>query len=299
MVSPRCRAGPWRRASGRADRDRTPRAQALPRLVRDQARDAVFEALRRLYSLPRMPTNPYFFVATALSAHSAHGQRRSVWAVPDEEVLEWMEEVALVDGTGGASSIDFPMRGLPHVLRCCDREGLTDLRALLRKFPPACPKPERVEDYDDPECTRVVCMGLQDGCLHRRAWNGAPARMGLRHDIIVDGPEMAGAADVRGYHRGHRRGRRGGVGRAQRQGVLLKPGGRWTLGPTRTRGSGESVVDRGEATRGQDGVRHGRERATSHHKVAMECTVRVRAARHARRRHGTAAAAAAQRAAGP
>ena len=32
-------------------------------------RDAVFEALRRLYSLPRMPTNPYFFVATALSAH--------------------------------------------------------------------------------------------------------------------------------------------------------------------------------------------------------------------------------------
>ena len=158
-------------------------------------RDAVFEALRRLYSLPRMPTNPYFFVATALSAHSAHGQRRSVWAVPDEEVLEWMEEVALVDGTEWCKLDRFSDAwGLPHVLRCCDREGLTDLRALLRKFPPALfPKPERVEDYDDPECTRVVCMSLQDGCLHRRAWNGAPARMGLRHDIIVDGPEMARA----------------------------------------------------------------------------------------------------------
>ena len=81
-------------------------------------RDAVFEALRRLYSLPRMPTNPYFFVATALSAHSAHGQRRSVWAVPDEEVLEGREEVALVDGRSGASSIDSPTRGVCRT--CCD-----------------------------------------------------------------------------------------------------------------------------------------------------------------------------------
>jgi hypothetical protein len=32
--------------------------------------------------------------------------------------------------------------GLPHVLRACDREGLTDMKALLRKFPPPLyPKP--------------------------------------------------------------------------------------------------------------------------------------------------------------
>lgn len=43
-------------------------------------RPAVFETMRRLYSLPRLPANPYFFVATQLSAHSAHSAN-SVWAV--------------------------------------------------------------------------------------------------------------------------------------------------------------------------------------------------------------------------
>ena len=43
-------------------------------------RPAVFESIRRLYSLPRLPANPYFFVATQLSAHSAHSAN-SVWAV--------------------------------------------------------------------------------------------------------------------------------------------------------------------------------------------------------------------------
>lgn len=43
-------------------------------------RPAVFETMRRLYSLPRLPANPYFFVATQLSAYSAHSAN-SVWAV--------------------------------------------------------------------------------------------------------------------------------------------------------------------------------------------------------------------------
>ena len=267
-------------------------------------RDAVFEALRRLYSLPRMPTNPYFFVATALSAHSAHGQRRSVWAVPDEEVLEWMEEVALVDGTEWCKLDRFSDAwGLPHVLRCCDREGLTDLRALLRKFPPALfPKPERVEDYDDPECTRVVCMSLQDGCLHRRAWNGAPARMGLRHDIIVDGPEMARALqtfvdtivdtveDVVAASEGH-----------SVKGVLLKPGGQmdtWANEDQRERRNQWWTVEKLRADR--TGFDTAVKRATSsHHKVAMECTVRAPVPPvMLDGGYGTAAAAAAQRGGG-
>jgi hypothetical protein len=43
------------------------------------------EALRRLYSLPKLPANPYFFVATQLSAHSTHDSAGSVWAADDEE----------------------------------------------------------------------------------------------------------------------------------------------------------------------------------------------------------------------
>ena len=97
-------------------------------------RDAVFEALRRLYSLPRMPTNPYFFVATALSAHSsqpATGRSRSVWAVKDEEVLEWMEEVALVDGTEWCKLDRFSDAwGLP-VVRAFHR------RATMARFGPS------------------------------------------------------------------------------------------------------------------------------------------------------------------
>lgn len=57
------------------------------RVVRDRylgeetgLRSAVFETLRRLYALPRLPANPYFFVATQLSAHSKHSAH-AVWAV--------------------------------------------------------------------------------------------------------------------------------------------------------------------------------------------------------------------------
>ena len=159
------------------------------------------------------------------------------------------------------------------------REGLTDLRALLRKFPPALyPTTERVEDYDDPECTRVVCMSVQDGCLHRRAWNGAPARVGLRHDIIVDGPEMARALqtfvdtivdtveDVAEASEGH-----------SVKGVLLKPGTQadaWANEDQRERRNQWWTVEKLRADR--TGFDTAVKRATSsHHKVAMECTVRA------------------------
>ena len=51
-------------------------------------RPAVFETMRRLYSLPRLPANPYFFVATQLSAHSAHSAT-SVWAVRAWRCVAW------------------------------------------------------------------------------------------------------------------------------------------------------------------------------------------------------------------
>ena len=69
-------------------------------------RPALHEALRRLYSLPRLPANPYFFVATALSAYSSHG-RKDVWSVTDEEVLDELEDVTLVDGGNGHRSSRF------------------------------------------------------------------------------------------------------------------------------------------------------------------------------------------------
>ena len=97
-------------------------------------RPALGEALRRLYSLPRLPANPYFFVATALSAHSSHGTGRDVWSVTDEEVMDELEDVTLVDGGNGQTcklNRFSDAWGLPHVLRATDREGLTDVKTLL------------------------------------------------------------------------------------------------------------------------------------------------------------------------
>lgn len=108
----------------------------------------------------------------------------------DDEVYDWLEEVTLVEGGTGHTcklSSFSDAWGLPHVLRACDREGLTDMKALLRTFPPAMyPSPTRVPDRNNPACTRQSLMSLQEGCMHRREWQGAPARVGLRYDVLVE-----------------------------------------------------------------------------------------------------------------
>ena len=158
-------------------------------------RPAVHEALRRLYSLPRLPANPYFFVATALSAHSSHGSKRSVWTVGDDEVMDELEDVTLVEGGNGQTcklSRFSDAWGLPHVLRACDREGLTDVKTLLRRFPQTLyPTAVRQTDPRNPQVNRQALLSLQEGCLHRRQYQGAPTRIGLRVDVLVDAPTIA------------------------------------------------------------------------------------------------------------
>ena len=170
-------------------------ASATARASETNLRPAVTEALRRLYSLPRLPANPFFFLATALSAHSSHGNNRSVWSVPDAEVMDDLEDVTLVDGGNGQTckmNRFSDAWGLPHVLRACDREGLTDVKTLLRRFPPSLyPTPGREQDPRNPACMRQALLSLQEGCMHRRKYQGAPSRVGLRVDLVVDAPTIA------------------------------------------------------------------------------------------------------------
>ena len=159
-------------------------------------RPALHESLRRLFSLPRLPANPYFFVATALSAYSTHGHsRKDVWSVTDEEVLDELEDVTLVDGGNGQTcklNRFSDAWGLPHVLRATDRAGLTDIKTLLQRFPPALyPKTAKQVDTRNAECVFQALLSLQEGCLHRRKYQGAPARIGLRVDVVVDAPTIA------------------------------------------------------------------------------------------------------------
>jgi hypothetical protein len=48
------------------------------------------------------------------------------------------------------------------------------------------PTPGRIPDINNNACTRSVQMSLQEGCLHVRRWLGAPARIGLRYDVLVE-----------------------------------------------------------------------------------------------------------------
>ena len=241
-------------------------------------RPAVTEALRRLYSLPRLPANPFFFLATALSAHSSHGNNRSVWSVPDAEVMDDLEDVTLVDGGNGQTckmNRFSDAWGLPHVLRACDREGLTDVKTLLRRFPPSLyPTPGREQDPRNPACMRQALLSLQEGCMHRRKYQGAPSRVGLRVDLVVDAPTIAEGLQTFVEHiydategvAAH--GEQNAV-----RGVLLMPG--------KANWSSESRSRRRAQWWGLDKMRRERrgfetavKRATSsHHKVAMECIV--------------------------
>ena len=242
-------------------------------------RPALGEALRRLYSLPRLPANPYFFVATALSAHSSHGTGRDVWSVTDEEVMDELEDVTLVDGGNGQTcklNRFSDAWGLPHVLRATDREGLTDVKTLLQRFPPALyPTVKRQADDRNPECSYQCLLSLQEGCLHRRKYQGAPARIGLRVDVVVDGPTIAeGLQTFVEYIDATVEGVAKHSDAHAVRGVLLMPGSAnwgsdaksarraqwWSLDKMRTEQRGFDVAVK---------------RATSsHHKVAMECIVR-------------------------
>ena len=242
-------------------------------------RPALGEALRRLYSLPRLPANPYFFVATALSAHSSHGTGRDVWSVTDEEVMDELEDVTLVDGGNGQTcklNRFSDAWGLPHVLRATDREGLTDVKTLLQRFPPALyPTVKRQVDDRNPECSYQCLLSLQEGCLHRRKYQGAPARIGLRVDVVVDGPTIAeGLQTFVEYIDATAEGVAKHSEAHAVRGVLLMPGSAnwgsdaksarraqwWSLDKMRTEQRGFDVAVK---------------RATSsHHKVAMECIVR-------------------------
>ena len=174
-------------------------------------RPAVHEALRRLYSLPRLPANPYFFVATALSAHSSHGSKRSVWTVGDDEVMDELEDVTLVEGGNGQTcklSRFSDAWGLPHVLRACDREGLTDVKTLLRRFPQTLyPTAVRQTDPRNPQVNRQALLSLQEvriAASTRAPHSDWPSRRRPRRRPH----HRRRTSNLRRFHRRRHRGRR-------------------------------------------------------------------------------------------
>ena len=75
------------------------------------------------------------------------------------------------------------------------------MRALLSKFPRALfPGGDPQVDPRNPDSVFTVMTSLQEGCLHHRRWQGAPSRIGLRHDVLVDAPDMVSAVQTFADH---------------------------------------------------------------------------------------------------
>jgi hypothetical protein len=182
-----------------------------------------------------------------------------------------------------------------------DAPSLADIKALLGRFPSAMyPKPARVSDRANPTCALQPLLSLHEGCMHRRVWQGAPTRIGLRHDVLVSAPDLqqASAAFVNYLEAVvEAAAAEGNVVR----GVLLSPGG----------AAHSSAAERVSSRRGQwwslekiradtGGFYTAVKRATSsHHKVALEVTVRAAVPpAMLDGAYGTAAVAAAERGGG-
>ncbi|GFR42144.1 hypothetical protein Agub_g2993, partial [Astrephomene gubernaculifera] len=101
---------------------------------------ALLDALKSLFSAPRLPDNPYYALAAHLNAHVDQGQ---LWKTPAADLL------SVYDIEGGLEPIFGELQlcklsscgtcfGLPHVLRVVTREAVSLLHVLLTNGLPEC-----------------------------------------------------------------------------------------------------------------------------------------------------------------
>jgi hypothetical protein len=86
---------------------------------------AIRDSLKSLFAEPRLPDNPYYYLASALGAYV---DQNDLWQESDLSIL------TALDNEGGLEIADSSSRlcklascsnvwGLPHVLRCVNKEG--------------------------------------------------------------------------------------------------------------------------------------------------------------------------------
>ncbi|KAI8469832.1 MAG: hypothetical protein J3K34DRAFT_511818 [Monoraphidium minutum] len=150
---------------------------------------AIHDSLKSLFAEPRLPDNPYYYLANVLSAHVDRGP---LWQLPDAAVA------AAADAEGGAEVADPATRlcrlssfsnawGLAHVLRVVSKEGVAVLHDVLTNGLPDSFFPGPM-----PFSTGDGCTVQGATALWRPRWVEFP-ELALRADVVVRGPAAEAA----------------------------------------------------------------------------------------------------------
>ncbi|GLI65138.1 hypothetical protein VaNZ11_008596, partial [Volvox africanus] len=152
-------------------------------------------ALQSLFSEPRLPDNPYYYLASTLAAHVDQSQ---VWTTPAVDLL------AAYDVEGGLEPLYGDLQlckipnfnhcfGLPHVLRVASREGASFLHEVLVNSLPECVfRPCHVTSsvVDGAEYTVQTLCSVQGPCA---LWNPQLLEfpeIEIRCDVVVRGAKL-------------------------------------------------------------------------------------------------------------
>lgn len=117
-----------------------------------QQASAIRDALKSLFSEPRLPDNPYFYLANVLNAYV---DQSLLWKESDSGVMATYDDEGGVEVVYQATKLSRLTNttncwGLPHVLRLVSRKGMCLPDACLSACWPTQPRGPRVW-----ACTRM------------------------------------------------------------------------------------------------------------------------------------------------
>ncbi|GLC57830.1 hypothetical protein PLESTB_001271500 [Pleodorina starrii] len=159
---------------------------------------ALRDALKSLFSEPRLPDNPYYYLAATLAAHV---DQSALWKTPAADLL------SAYDIEGGLEPLYGDLQlckignfsrccGLPHVLRVVSREGASFLHETLVNGLPEClfhPSPLVVSTGTDGgggECSvQTLCSVQGSTALWNPQWLEFP-EIEIRCDVVIRGGKL-------------------------------------------------------------------------------------------------------------
>mmetsp|Transcript_12555 Transcript_12555/g.41391 ORF Transcript_12555/g.41391 Transcript_12555/m.41391 type:complete len:1129 (+) Transcript_12555:66-3452(+) len=150
--------------------------------------DALMGAVERLFGEEELPANPFFYMAERLAVNV---DRSGWWQLSNEQARRQLVRVEEVDpdrqlckvaGYGQAW-------GFEYVLALADTQGLQHIREMLQTLPPSLfPFPK---EYRGGDFTVQILASLVNGWPYRPAvFRHFPARLGIRQDVLITGPQM-------------------------------------------------------------------------------------------------------------
>ncbi|WIA30633.1 hypothetical protein OEZ86_000711 [Tetradesmus obliquus] len=153
---------------------------------------AIRDSLKSLFAEPRLPDNPYYYLASALGAYV---DQNDLWQESDLSLL------TALDNEGGLEVADQSSRlcklaacgnvwGLPHMLRCVSKEGVRVVQDVLSNSLPDSFFPGPMPFSNKDGYTMQVLASVQGTtAVWRPQWMEFP-ELAVRADVVVRGPRL-------------------------------------------------------------------------------------------------------------